>query len=139
MPNRQYNIFISHSWSYGDAYDRLRDLLDAAPYFSYRDYSIPKDDPIHTRGSDRVLREAISQKMMSCHIVLVMAGKYATFSEWIEKEVQIAQGAFSSPKPILAIRPWANTQVSRFVEEESEQLVNWNTNSIVTAIRELAL
>jgi len=38
-----YNLFISHSWTYSDAYDRLVDLLDNASYFSYRNYSVPKD------------------------------------------------------------------------------------------------
>ena len=33
-----YNLFISHSWAYGDEYDRLIDLLNSDPYFSYRDY-----------------------------------------------------------------------------------------------------
>ena len=28
-----YHLFISHSWSYGDAYDKLVDLLNAKPYF----------------------------------------------------------------------------------------------------------
>lgn len=42
-----YNLFISHSWAYGDAYDKLTDMLRAKPYFDYRDYSVPKDDPIH--------------------------------------------------------------------------------------------
>lgn len=41
-----YNLFISHSWTYSDAYDRLVDLLDNASYFSYRNYSVPKDNPI---------------------------------------------------------------------------------------------
>jgi hypothetical protein len=46
--SKTYNIFISHSWSYGDAYDRLVELLKAKPYFRYKDYSVPKDDPIHS-------------------------------------------------------------------------------------------
>ena len=42
-----YRLFISHSWTYSDAYDRLIDLLNAAPNFAYMNYSVPKDDPIH--------------------------------------------------------------------------------------------
>ena len=40
-----YKLFISHSWTYGDAYENLCSLLDCD--FSYRDYSVPKDDPVH--------------------------------------------------------------------------------------------
>ena len=31
-----YNLFISHSWTYSDAYEKLVALLDAKPYFSYK-------------------------------------------------------------------------------------------------------
>ena len=44
---RTYNIFISHSWGYGDDYETLTGFLDGHPYFSWRNYSVPKDDPIH--------------------------------------------------------------------------------------------
>ena len=40
-----YNLFISHSWSYSDAYNKLTSLLDNANYFTYKNYSVPKDDP----------------------------------------------------------------------------------------------
>ena len=42
-----YNLFISHSWTYGDEYDRLVDMLNAKPYFSYKNYSVPKYNPLH--------------------------------------------------------------------------------------------
>ena len=45
-----YNIFISHSWNYTDAYERLRNLLNARSYFSWQDFSVRKDDPIHSVG-----------------------------------------------------------------------------------------
>ena len=50
MP-KTYNLFISHSRAYGDAYDRLTKMLNAAQYFNYRDYSVRRSDPIHF-GSD---------------------------------------------------------------------------------------
>ena len=47
-----YNICISHSWSYNSQYIGLRNLLNSAPNFTYRDYSVPKDDPIHNAKYD---------------------------------------------------------------------------------------
>ena len=44
---KTHNLFISHSWTYSDSYDKLIGLMDARPYFTYRNYSVPKDDPIH--------------------------------------------------------------------------------------------
>ncbi|WP_338438685.1 TIR domain-containing protein [Synechococcus elongatus] len=128
------NLFISHSWSYSDAYDKLVQLIDKAPNFKYKNYSVPKNDPIHNANNDKELEKAIEKQMISCNVVIIMAGKYATYSKWIQKEIKIAQ---KYSKPILAIRPWANEQVSSVVVNASDKLVNWNTESIVSAIREL--
>lgn len=86
-----YNIFISHSWTYGDAYDHLISLLRSRPYFNFVDYLVPKNDPIHNPANDRQLYEVIRNKMRPCHVVLVMAGVYSTYSRWINKEIRIAK------------------------------------------------
>ena len=48
-----YNLFISHSWSYSDAYNKLTSLLDNANYFTYKNYSLQKYDPIHNANNDK--------------------------------------------------------------------------------------
>ena len=137
MPQlKSRSLFISHSWSYSDAYDRLVDLLNAAPNFQYSNHSVPKDDPIHNAPNTAALEKAIENKMRFCDVVLIMAGKYATYSKWILREIQIAK-RYTQAKPIVGIRPWASEQVSSVVSNAADRLVNWNTSSIVTAIREL--
>ena len=136
---KTYNLFISHSWSYPDAYDGLKNLLDVRGYFSYLDYSIPRYDPVHTSGTDRELYEAISNRMRLCHAVLIMAGVYSSYSKWINKEIQVAKNGFSTPKPIIAVKPWAQTNVSSVVTINANAIVGWNTESIVGAIRRYAL
>ena len=133
---RIYNIFISHSWTYGDAYDKLSEMLSKAPYFYYKDYSIPKDDPIHNAPTDWQLENAIDGKMRPCSAILIMAGKYATFSKWIKKEIKIAN---SLNKPIIAIAPWGADQVSQPVKDNAITIVGWNSSSIVQAIKEHSL
>lgn len=132
---KTYRLFISHSWAYSDQYESLCDHLDDAPYFSYNNHSVPKDDPVHTDGTDADLAEAIKNHMEGCHVVLVLAGKYATYSKWIKEEIQIAQEEFYSPKPIIGIKPWGSTQVSSAVKDAADEIVNWNKDSIVSAIR----
>ena len=129
------NLFISHSWTYPNAYRGLVGLLDKAPRFAYKNYSVPKDDPVHNARSAEKLYEAIQGQMQSCSVVLIMAGKYATFSKWIQNEIYIAQNDYD--KPIIAVRPWANTQVSSVVREAADEIVGWSTISIVSAIRRL--
>ena len=138
MP-RTYNLFISHVWSYADAYDRLIEMLDEKLNFDYRDYSVPKDDPIHNAPTSRELYEAIKRQMTSCHVILIMAGKYATYSTWINNEIKIANEEFENPKPILAIKPWGSQQISSVVQDAATAQAGWNTDSIVDGIRDISL
>lgn len=133
-----YRLFISHSWTYSDAYDRLIQMLNAAPNFPYMNYSVPKDDPIHNAPNAAALRTAIQNQMRPAQVIVVLAGVYATHSKWINEEVAIAKGNLLFPKPLLAIEPWASEKTSAIVKNNADRIVKWNTNSIVTAIRELA-
>ena len=39
---KTYNLFISHSWAYSDAYEKLVNLLDKRPYFPIATTLFPK-------------------------------------------------------------------------------------------------
>ena len=134
---KTYNLFISHSWRHSDAYERLVNLLDNRSYFAYRNYSVPRNDPVHTRGTDRELREAIKRQMSYAHVIVILAGVYATYSKWINNEIRIAQRGFQNSKPILAIQPRGSERISTVVQDAADIIVRWNTESIVGAIREL--
>ena len=131
---KTYNLFISHSWSYSDQYHGLEKLLQQKQYFYFKNYSVPKNDPIHTSGTDRELRDAIERKMRPCSVILILAGLYASYSKWIDKEIDIAKG---SSKPIIAIEPWGSERTSQVVKEQADKIVGWNTESVVSVIRRL--
>ncbi len=130
-----YHLFISHSWTYPNAYKDLTKLLNKFPGFKYIDYSVPKDDPIHNAPTDRKLREAIKAKMAPTSCILVLAGVYATYSKWINIELDIAKNGFSEPKRIIAVEPWGSEKTSRAVKNTADAIVKWQTSSIVSAIR----
>jgi len=136
--SKTHRLFISHSWAYSDTYEKLVDLLNKRPYFSYMNYSVPKYDPVHTNGTDLELYEAIKNKISQCHVVIILAGVYSSHSKWINKEIEIANNAFSTPKSILAIEPWASQKTSIIVKDNADRIAKWNTESIVSAIRELS-
>ena len=135
---RTFNLFISHSWTYSDQYTRLVTLLQNRGYFRFRNYSVPRDDPIHSVGTSDELRQAIRQQMAPCSVVLILAGVYATYSAWINEEIDLAKEGFSDPKPIVAIEPWGSQHISSTVRASADQIVRWNTDSVVNAIRALA-
>ena len=85
-----YNLFISHSWTYSDAYEKLVGLLNGASDFSYKNYSVPRNDPIHNAKYDYQLKAAIRNQMQPASCVLVLAGVYSTYSKWINIELELA-------------------------------------------------
>jgi hypothetical protein len=113
-------------------------MLNEAPNFVYSNYSIPKDDPVHTK-SDTVLFEAIKRKMTFCNAIIIMAGVYSSYSKWIEKEIKIANNSFNNSKPIIAVEPWGSEKTSQIVKNNAVQIAKWNTISIVNAIRANAI
>lgn len=134
-----YNLFISHSWAYSDTYECLINLLKAAPYFSFRNYSVPQNDPIHNAPNTQLLRAAIREQMSHASCVLVLGGVYATYSKWINIEIDLAQNGFVYPKPIIAIKPWTAKELSSVVRNAANTVVGWNAHSIVSAIRTYAI
>ena len=78
--------------------------------------------------------------MEPCHIVIILAGVYATYSNWIDKEILIAKNEFPYPKPILAIKPWwGDYNISLSVTQNADAIVDWSTISVIRAIREVAI
>ncbi|HFS5874061.1 TPA: TIR domain-containing protein [Citrobacter werkmanii] len=130
-----YNLFISHSWKYSDAYNNLLGILQGRGYFSFRNYSVPQIDPIIGANSPAALYTAIQNQMRPSNVVLILAGVYASYSTWIDAEIRIAS---DWGKPIIAIEPWGAERTSKVVKDAADKVVKWNSNSIVAAIRELA-
>lgn len=127
------NIFIPHAWDYDEEYQRLLNLLEGVEGFEYKDYSVPRDDPIETKTeSKKELEEALERQMQAASVVVVPAGMYAAHREWIEKEIQLAR---KLGKPIVAVRPWGSERMPEVVERNADEIVGWNKDSIVDAIR----
>lgn len=132
------DLFISHSWNYSDYYDKFLDLIDKDSSFYYRDKSVPKDDPIHTSGSDDELYNAIKKRIAGSHVIIIMAGVYSTYSDWIGREIDICKNEFVIPKPIIAVEPWGSERTSSIVKENADRIVKWSSSSIIKAIREVS-
>lgn len=132
-----YRIFISHAWKYGDQYNKLTNLLDNAPYFSYYNYSAPEEKPLFPDGTplnNKKIAEAITKKIAPSQITIVIAGMYVQYKDWIQYEID---ESVRMGKPILAIQPRGSERTPSYVSKNATKIVGWNTNSIVSAIREL--
>lgn len=137
MPElKNYRVFISHSWTYSDAYEKLVALLKKHPLFKWSNHSVPKDDPVHNAPTISKLEAAILDQMRGVNCVVILAGVYSSYSKWIDREIKIAK---SLGKPIVAIEPWASERTSLLVKDNANIVVGWNSNSIVGAIRNVSI
>lgn len=136
---RNYDIFISHAWKYNDEYYRLESLLAEAPNFQYRNFSVPKHDPLIDPGTtvgQRKLEDLLDRQIRPSQCVLVIAGMYAAHRFWMDKEIGFAQ---SYDKPIIGVIPWGQERVPESVQAAAIEMVGWNTNSIINSVRRHAL
>ena len=99
-------------------------------------HSVPKNDPIHTNGTDKQLSDAIEAKVKGCSCIIILAGVYATYSKWINKEIEMAK---KYNKPIIAVQPWGAERTSSIVKNAADVIVGWNAKSVANAVRNYAI
>lgn len=136
MPTlRWYNLFISHAWAYNESYYRLERMLNDAANFQWHNLSVPEHDGLHVY-TDQQLQQGLANQMHPADAFLIISGMYANHSQWIEYEISYARRIH---KPVIAIRPWGSERMPTYIQNHATEIVGWNTDSIVAAIRGNAL
>jgi hypothetical protein len=130
---RDYNIFISHAWAYDADYYRIEKFLNEAPNFSWTNLSVPQHNPI--LDSEGLAKELHNQ-MRPADVFLILGGMYVAHSDWIQYEINFARRI---GRPIIGIRPWGSIVVPAAVQTGADEIVGWNSATIVDAIRRRAL
>lgn len=137
MSTHQIHIFISHSWAHSGHYDTLASWIFSENWsvgqasLDFRDYSVPKNDPIHDANNDAELRAKIFAQIARSHIIVMPSGLYATHSKWIGKEID---GAQLYDKRIIAVDLWGAQRTSTVVSGAAAETVGWNSQSVIDAI-----
>ena len=137
MSTHNINVFISHSWAYSGHYNRLAEWIFEQNWtvgqasLSFKNYSVPKDDPIHNAPTVSELRTRIYNQISPCHVVVIPTGMYASYSKWIQEEIN---GAKYFERPILAVNPWAQEKKSSVVQQAADKSVGWTSESVVNGI-----
>jgi len=140
MSIRQIHVFISHAWDYSGHYDTLASWIFGERWrvgqasLDFRDYSIPKNNPIHSVTSTKALQDAIFNQIARSHVVVIPSGMYAAHSNWIQKEID---GAKLYSKPILAVNPWGQQKKAGVVLNNADEGVGWNKQPLINAIWQL--
>lgn len=137
MSTKQIHIFISHAWAHSHHYETLERWIFQEPWsvgqasLDFRDYSIPRHNPILNVSSSKALQDAIFNQISRSHVVVIPSGMYASHSTWIQKEID---GAKAYKKPILAVNPWGQERKSGVVLNNADAGVGWNKQPLINAI-----
>jgi len=134
MPKlKTYRGFISHAWTYNSDYYSLEDKLKQFPRFKWHNYSVPKHDPLYST-TEQGLINALRNRIRLTNHVLIIAGMYVNYRDWIQEEIHIA---LNIRKLIIGIKPWGQQRIPGQVQDVADKMVGWNIKSIVTAIRKV--
>ena len=111
------------------------ELLEDKKYFNYTNFSVPEEEEIDA-DTDEELEEALREgQIKPASVVIVLAGLYSSYSDWIGKEIRIAKDEDTA---ILGVEPWGSERTSDYVEDNADKMVGWNTDPVVEAIRALS-
>lgn len=128
-----YRLFVSHAWRYSEGYLRAVRFLNEASHFIWTNYSVPEDKAF--AGLTNVqLGEQMKNQIRPVQCVIILAGMYVNHSGWIQYEIDFAK---SLGKPILGIVPWGAERTPVVVANAATKMVNWNSASIASGIREI--
>src|SRR5262249_7426978 len=93
-PSRTYNLFLSHAWDYSEEYEGLVGLLNGAWSFSWKNLSIPQDNPVARHPwlplSPRQVWKEIDKRVQEADCVLILAGMYIKHRGFIQGEIEAA-------------------------------------------------
>lgn len=127
-----YHFFISHSWNYSPHYNTLLEWIDSSNIV-FSNYSVPYTDPFYVRTNAQ-LKKAITEQILHASVVIIAAGMYVSYSEWIAYEIK---EAVRMNKPILAVKPWGNERMPQIVQDNATSIVNWHSASFIDALKRL--
>lgn len=125
-------LFISHAWRYNEHYNKIVEWLNGAQNFDWKNCSVPSDDALPDKTS-KGLSEGMTRQISPAQGVIILAGMYAAYSDWIEYEVN---EAVRMKKIIIGVKPWGQEKIPVIVQNAATVMVAWNSASVVQAIRD---
>lgn len=126
-------LFCSHSWDHEQDKNGLHRLISAAWAEGkvWRDLAVSRDHPLHVSGGAE-LKQKLAQRIELSEVLIAFAGKYSSYSDWIEFEVATAR---KLGRPIIAVTPRGDDEhLSAVVLDHCNAQVGWNGKSVREAI-----
>jgi len=129
---RTRNLFISHAWSYDDKYWTIVKWLTDAPYLFWKNYSVPSHDSCSEK-TNIGLKRCLTRQMSPAQGIIIIAGMYAAYSDWIDYEID---EALRMGKSIIGVKPWNQQRTPVRIQNAATIMVGWNSASVINAVKE---
>ena len=134
MPSlKTRTLFISHAWEYDEHYWKLVNWFNEEPNFDWKNCSVPSHDSCD-ETTKKGLKECLTRQIRPAQGVIILAGMYAAYSDWIDYEID---EAIRMEKIIIGVRPWGQERTPVKIQNSADKMVNWNKSSIIQAVRDL--
>ncbi len=130
LDNKEYKIFVSHSWTYDEHYERIVEFLDEVPSLDWQNHSVPSTDPLPATN-DEALKRELRDQIRPASVVVVSAGMYGAYSKWISIELDLAE---EFDKPVIGIVPHGQERVPAKIQESATVQVGWRQASLIDAL-----
>ena len=125
-------LFVSHAFEPSDDYHRVFEYLESSHNFYYRNCSDP-DRQLNTREE---MRDELRRQINLAEVVIVPAGLYQQQREWVDFQLNCAQGL---EKPVIVLEVFGlKEKLPVQLEALSDEIIEWNERSIADAIRRQA-
>lgn len=126
-------VFVAHGFELSDDYRRVFEYLESSRNFFYRNCSVPE----LPKGLDQEgLRQELRKQINLAEVVLIPAGLYALYRDWLNFELNCAKGF---DKPVVVLNVFGvKTKLPVQLEALADEIVEWNERDIVDAIKRQA-
>ena len=141
VPEKTYDLFISHGWAYDEEYNRLVSQLDTHPGFQWNNHSDVRFDPSLDPVSDvgfYALRDKLREQMSGVGCVVVFSILRPSTRKWIQHELEIAEHL---EKPIVGIKPEVDARRPQWEQLAgvAKEMVAWDVEAIIDAVKRWSL
>ena len=80
------------------------------------------------------LKATITKQISHANVVIIPAGMYASYSEWINYEID---EAIRMNKKIIGIYPWGQKHAPTKISFNANLMVHWQQDSVIRGIKQL--
>lgn len=126
-------LFVSHVFEPHDDYLRVFEYLESSHNFFYKNCSSTQPHPGH---SNEAMQQEFRKQISLSEVVIVIAGMYKTYREWIDFQLNCAKGF---EKPVIVLEAFGvKEKLPVQLEALADEVVEWNERGLVDAIKRQA-